>query len=202
VARALPAPPSAAEPHLRRDVSVWGSFMWGFADVGADIYVALGLVIATAAGASLAMAVLAWRGRERATFLASSLLILLLVGSAALALYPALLIATTGRPYDLTIYNSSATHYALTAGLVWAGVGLLRGRLTRVWAAAAWSTSQSTSPWGETTKRINSSIGLCSRLTAHIRNVADLPIRGPLSRSGSAMLVSALASISGPSPSA
>jgi len=80
---------------------------------------------ATAAGASLAMAVLAWRGRERATFLASSLLILLLVGSAALALYPALLIATTGRPYDLTIYNSSATHYALTAGLVWAGVGLL-----------------------------------------------------------------------------
>ena len=37
---------------LRRDVSVWGSFMWGFADVGADIYAALGLVIAATMGAA------------------------------------------------------------------------------------------------------------------------------------------------------
>jgi APA family basic amino acid/polyamine antiporter len=35
---------------LRRDVSVWGSFMWGYADVGADIYTALGLVMAAAQG--------------------------------------------------------------------------------------------------------------------------------------------------------
>jgi APA family basic amino acid/polyamine antiporter len=35
---------------LRRDVSVWGSFMWGYADVGADVYVALGLVMAAAQG--------------------------------------------------------------------------------------------------------------------------------------------------------
>jgi APA family basic amino acid/polyamine antiporter len=37
---------------LRRDVTVWGSYMWGYADVGADIYVALGLVMAYAQGAS------------------------------------------------------------------------------------------------------------------------------------------------------
>jgi APA family basic amino acid/polyamine antiporter len=37
---------------LRRDVSIWGSYMWGYADVGADIYVALGLVMAYAQGAS------------------------------------------------------------------------------------------------------------------------------------------------------
>ncbi len=37
---------------LRRDVSVWGSFMWGYADVGADIYTALGLVLAAAQGAA------------------------------------------------------------------------------------------------------------------------------------------------------
>src|SRR5262245_28064534 len=37
---------------LRRDVSVWGSFMWGYADVGADIYTALGLVMAAAQGAT------------------------------------------------------------------------------------------------------------------------------------------------------
>lgn len=38
---------------LRRDVSVWGSYMWGFADVGADSFVALGLVMAYAQGASI-----------------------------------------------------------------------------------------------------------------------------------------------------
>jgi APA family basic amino acid/polyamine antiporter len=37
---------------LRRAVGPWGSYTWGYADVGADIYVALGLVIATAAGAA------------------------------------------------------------------------------------------------------------------------------------------------------
>src|SRR5947209_3139074 len=35
---------------LRRAVGPWGSYTWGYADVGADIYVALGLVIATAGG--------------------------------------------------------------------------------------------------------------------------------------------------------
>jgi len=38
------------QPELRRDVSIWGSYMWGYADVGADIYAALGLVIAAAQG--------------------------------------------------------------------------------------------------------------------------------------------------------
>src|SRR5579859_8151606 len=44
-----PAPKSS---ELRRDVTVWGSFMWGYADVGADIYTALGLVMAAAQGAT------------------------------------------------------------------------------------------------------------------------------------------------------
>ena len=35
---------------LRRDVSVWGSYMWGYADVGADIYTALGIVTLAALG--------------------------------------------------------------------------------------------------------------------------------------------------------
>jgi APA family basic amino acid/polyamine antiporter len=37
---------------LRRDVTVWGSYMWGFADVGADVCVALGLVMAASQGAT------------------------------------------------------------------------------------------------------------------------------------------------------
>jgi APA family basic amino acid/polyamine antiporter len=39
-----------AQHELRREVKTWGSFTWGYADVGADVYVALGLVMATAEG--------------------------------------------------------------------------------------------------------------------------------------------------------
>lgn len=52
MAEMVSALPATGEPHLRRDVSVWGSFMWGFADVGADIYAALGIVIAATMGAA------------------------------------------------------------------------------------------------------------------------------------------------------
>ena len=41
-----------AEHSLRREVSPWGSFSWGYSDIGADIFVALGLVLGAAAGAS------------------------------------------------------------------------------------------------------------------------------------------------------
>jgi len=33
-------------------VGIWGSYTWGYADVGADVYVALGLVVAAAQGAA------------------------------------------------------------------------------------------------------------------------------------------------------
>jgi APA family basic amino acid/polyamine antiporter len=43
----------AQESHsLRRAVGVWGSYTWGYADVGADVYVALGIVMAAAQGAT------------------------------------------------------------------------------------------------------------------------------------------------------
>ncbi|HEY1683001.1 MAG TPA: APC family permease [Candidatus Tumulicola sp.] len=42
----------ASKPELRRSVTPWGSFSWGYSDVGADIFVGLGLVLAAAAGAT------------------------------------------------------------------------------------------------------------------------------------------------------
>ncbi len=42
--------PGEAQVGLRRAVGIWGSFSWGYADVGADVYVALGLVVASAQG--------------------------------------------------------------------------------------------------------------------------------------------------------
>ncbi len=50
--RFLVARPKSSEPELRRTVTPWGSFSWGYSDVGADIFVGLGLVLAWAAGAS------------------------------------------------------------------------------------------------------------------------------------------------------
>ncbi len=47
-----PSPPTSGQDGLRRDVTVWGSYMWGFADVGADTFVALGLVFAITQGAA------------------------------------------------------------------------------------------------------------------------------------------------------
>ena len=43
---------SETKVKLRREVTVWGSFCWGYADVGADVYAALGLVMAAAQGAT------------------------------------------------------------------------------------------------------------------------------------------------------
>jgi APA family basic amino acid/polyamine antiporter len=51
MAETTPATPTP-ENELRRDVTVWGSYMWGFADVGADTFVALGVVFAITAGAA------------------------------------------------------------------------------------------------------------------------------------------------------
>ena len=46
-------PARSLESHeLRRAVTIWGSYAWGYADVGADIYVALGLVVGAAMGAA------------------------------------------------------------------------------------------------------------------------------------------------------
>src|SRR6202012_4332400 len=43
---------SKEQASLRRSVTPWGSYSWGYADVGADIFVGLGLVLGAAAGAS------------------------------------------------------------------------------------------------------------------------------------------------------
>src|SRR2546427_5872229 len=43
-------PQNMSSSELRRDVSVWGSYMWGYADVGAPIYKALGIVTLAALG--------------------------------------------------------------------------------------------------------------------------------------------------------
>lgn len=76
------------EHELRRDVTVWGSFMWGYADVGADVYMALGLVIAAAQGAA------------GAAFAAAGL-VYIMVGLAYTELASAYPVAGGGQYYSL-----------------------------------------------------------------------------------------------------
>lgn len=80
-----PSKPPAA---LRRDVSIWGSFCWGYADVGADVYVALGLVVGAAQG-----------GAPFAFFVAG--LVYIMVGLAHTELAAAYPVAGGGKYYAL-----------------------------------------------------------------------------------------------------
>jgi cytochrome bd ubiquinol oxidase subunit II len=70
-----------------------------------------------------------WRRRQQdgATFLASSLLILGLLGSTAWGLYPNLLISTVHPAHSLTVSNAAASQEGLRTALGWflAGFGLV-----------------------------------------------------------------------------
>jgi basic amino acid/polyamine antiporter, APA family len=90
---------------LRREVTIWGSFMWGYADVGADIYAALGIVIAAAQG----MAPLAF---------ALAGLVYIMVGLAFTELASSYPVAGGGQYYSLRGLGDFAGYIA--------GVGLLQ----------------------------------------------------------------------------
>lgn len=62
--------------------------------------------------------------REAAAFMASAVLIIGLVASAALGLYPDLLPATSNPGRSLTVHNAAADPYGLGVALVWFGIGL------------------------------------------------------------------------------
>jgi len=85
---------------------------------------ALYLVVAVTLGTLAATILWHVRGRDRAAFAASSVLIVGYVAAIAVALYPNLLPARPDPTYSLTIYNASAANYGLTVAAVWFGAGL------------------------------------------------------------------------------
>jgi len=88
---------------LRRDVTIWGSYMWGYADVGADIYAALGIVIAAAMG----MAPLAF---------ALAGLVYVMVGLAFTELASSYPVAGGGQYYSL---RGLGDFWGFVAGIAW-----------------------------------------------------------------------------------
>jgi cytochrome bd ubiquinol oxidase subunit II len=83
-------------------------------------------VIPIAASASL---VSLWlfnrRGRDRAAFFASCVLLVSLLAGVAFALYPRMLPASTSDTYSLTIDNAATGPYSLRYGVYWWSAGIL-----------------------------------------------------------------------------
>jgi cytochrome d ubiquinol oxidase subunit II len=85
----------------------------------------------------VSMRVFVSRGRDRAAFLSSTAYLAAMLGGAAFASYPILLLATTDASYSLTIYNARTGDYSLRVGLIWwlAGILLAVGYFTFVYMA-------------------------------------------------------------------
>ena len=64
------------------------------------------------------------RGAYLSAFLASALMIALLLGAVACGTYPVMLRSTIDSAYDLTVHNASAANETLTVMLVIAVIGL------------------------------------------------------------------------------
>ena len=65
-----------------------------------------------------------YKNKDKAAFVSSSTLILTLMLSAIYAIFPNILISTLNPDYSLTIYNSSASAYGLSVGLIWFLIGM------------------------------------------------------------------------------
>jgi len=78
---------------------------------------------AVVAGALVAIPLYGRQKRDLAAFVASATYIIAMMAAATFAVYPAVLPASTGPAYDLTIYNTRTGAYSMEAGLVWWLIG-------------------------------------------------------------------------------
>ncbi len=77
------------------------------------------------AASLLAILLFIQRGNDKAAFLSSSAyLVLMLVGAAA-AVYPNLLVSTTGPALNITIHNAATGSYSLSVGLIFWSIGMV-----------------------------------------------------------------------------
>jgi cytochrome d ubiquinol oxidase subunit II len=64
------------------------------------------------------------RGNDKAAFLSSCAYLIFMLGGAAAAFYPNLLVSTTDPALNITVYNAASGSYALSVGLVFWGIGM------------------------------------------------------------------------------
>ena len=67
---------------------------------------------------------LARRGDERGAFLCSGAYLALMLGGAAAAVYPNLLLSSTDPKLNITVFNAHSGEYAMGVGLIWWTLGM------------------------------------------------------------------------------
>lgn len=85
------------------------------------LYVIPALVAAALAG----IWYFARRGDEGRAFTCSCAYLAMMMAGAAAAMYPNLLVSTTGAAPNITVYNAHSGEYALSVGLIWWSLGML-----------------------------------------------------------------------------
>jgi cytochrome bd ubiquinol oxidase subunit II len=65
------------------------------------------------------------QGKDRMTFISSSVFIASMLSATAFGLFPNLLRATTDPSYSITVHNAAANEYGLSVGIVWWILGIV-----------------------------------------------------------------------------
>ncbi len=71
----------------------------------------------------LGLIITRYKDNDLYAFVSSAFFIVLLMLNVAFSVFPNMMIATTNPSYNLTIYNTATSEYALRTGLVWYSVG-------------------------------------------------------------------------------
>jgi cytochrome d ubiquinol oxidase subunit II len=83
------------------------------------------IIPAVVAGSLVAMVSFQAQRKDRAAFLASATFIAAMLGGAAFATYPVLLLATTDPAYSLTVYGARTGDYSMKVGFIWWSIGMV-----------------------------------------------------------------------------
>jgi cytochrome d ubiquinol oxidase subunit II len=89
--------------------------LWTYLDLDASRArgIVLGVTSLAALGLALGVPLLMRRGREGLAFASTAVTIVLVISSIFLNLYPRVLVSSTSKAFDLTVWNASSTHYTL-----------------------------------------------------------------------------------------
>jgi len=90
----------------------------------ADNYNRVPLLYLIPIGVAASLAATRFVPAERSAFVASCVYLALMLGGAAAAVYPNLLISSSESALNITVHNAHSGEYALRVGLVWWTLGM------------------------------------------------------------------------------
>ena len=96
-------------------VLVFGFLAWTYANAVSahDKGIVPGVIPLSAVGLVIAVPFIVRAGRDGLAFVATTLTIGLMTATIFLNLYPRVMVSSTSKAFDLTVWNSSSSHYTL-----------------------------------------------------------------------------------------